>query len=153
MTKTHWLAATCAIALLSGGSALAQTQTKPMDPGAATPPAAGTMDKTPARQADKDTMDKTPVKQADKDAMDKTPVKQADKDAMDKMPARQADKDTMDKSPEHAAAKPMHMARSARTDTSQDAAVDQLNDRSLQAAQQGKPFSVDNSGTPTGKKM
>ena len=59
----------------------------------------------------------------------------------------------MDKSPEHAAAKPMHMARSARTDTSQDAAVDQLNDRSLQAAQQGKPFSVDNSGTPTGKKM
>jgi len=114
MTKTHWLAATCAIALLSGGSALAQTQTKPMDPGAATPPAAGTMDKTPARQADKD---------------------------------------TMDKSPEHAAAKPMHMARSARTDTSQDAAVDQLNDRSLQAAQQGKPFSVDNSGTPTGKKM
>jgi len=140
MTKTHWLAATCAIALLSGGSALAQTQTKPMDPGAATPPAAGTMDKTPARQADKDTMDKTPVKQADKDAMDK-------------MPARQADKDTMDKSPEHAAAKPMHMARSARTDTSQDAAVDQLNDRSLQAAQQGKPFSVDNSGTPTGKKM
>ena len=38
--------------------------------------------------------------------------------------------------------KPMHTARNGRTDSSQDAAVDQLNDQSYQAAQQGRAFTV-----------
>jgi hypothetical protein len=81
------------------------------------------------------------------------PSAQDSKDTMDKAPPKQADKDRMDRGADHAAGKPMHTSRSSRTDTSQDAAVDQLNDRSLQSAQQGKAFSADNSDTPSGKKM
>ncbi|WP_428486872.1 hypothetical protein [Rhodopila sp.] len=44
--------------------------------------------------------------------------------------------------------------RSARTDTSQDSAVDRLNERSYQAAQQGQPFDASStSGGTSGSTM
>ena len=65
--------------------------------------------------------------------------------SMDHGSGMHADSGSMNKSsmPMH---KPMHSARNGSSDMSQNARVDQLNDQSYQAAQQGKPFMMGASG-------
>jgi hypothetical protein len=127
MTKRNWLLAACATGLLAGGPVLAQqTQTSPQPGGATTQaPTGGPTQQSPTAGATNGSMNQPAGTQANTGS---------------------ANTESANPSPMHANSRPMHTARRGRTDTSQNAEVDRLNDESYQAAQQGKAFNFGSSG-------
>jgi hypothetical protein len=125
MAKTHLLQAVCTVAMLAAVPALAQRPESGMTgPNGAPNPA--------AQQPMPNSGSTAPADNAGS--------------ASTSSPGDTGSASTTPSHPKHRSA----MARSARghTDRSQDAAVDQLNDQSYQAAQQGQAFSA--GGAPSG---
>jgi hypothetical protein len=124
MLKTRLLQAACAAAMLAAVPAFAQTNTPP----------AGTGNPTPDHQSMPN--NKSSMAPANKDGLGASA------------------KEDMHSTHRSAMAHPAHMMHSGKTDTSQNAAVDSLNEKSYQAAQNGQPAGGgmnDNASTGTPK--
>jgi hypothetical protein len=122
MTNKTWLAASCAIVLLAAGPAFAQTQT----PGNGTGSGAVNNSSNAAATGNAAGMP------SDAAATKGGSGPQATNNSMNGSDQQQH----WDR----------HVTRNGGNATSQDAAVDQLNERSYEAAQQGKSFDVNGSG-------
>jgi hypothetical protein len=108
MLKTRLLQAVCTVAMLAAVPALAQTNTPP----------AGTGSSMPDQQSMPNT--KNSMAPANKDGLGASA------------------KDDMHSTHRSAMSHPAHMMHSGKTDSSQNAAVDSLNEKSYQAAQNGQ---------------
>jgi hypothetical protein len=128
----HLLVATCALGLLAAGPVLAQNETKPAD--------GATMGQPSGSQP---SMNKPSGAQSNNaGSMNNGSGMNANSGSADQS-GMQADSGSMNKSMH----KPMHTAHNGKSDTSQNARVDELNDQSYQAAQQGRSFTVGDTGS------
>jgi hypothetical protein len=124
MAKARLLQAACTFAMLAAAPAFAQTDTQPGTTAgnAANAPAADNMSTSGATGT-------SPM----------SPASKMGSSSGSAMNGQSTHRSAMMGHSDHM----MH----GRTDTSQDAAVDQLNDQSYRAAQQGQAFSASNTGT------
>jgi hypothetical protein len=124
MAKARLLQAVCTVAMLAAAPAFAQTDTQPGTTGA------GNAVNAPAAD-DMSTSGATGTSQM-------SPASKMGSSSGTAMNGQSTHRSAMMGHSDHM----MH----GRTDTSQDAAVDQLNDQSYRAAQQGQAFSASNTG-------
>ena len=122
MLKTRLLQAACTVVMLAAAPAFAQTATPPA--GTANSTATGQNAGAPKTMSDsKSTM--TPANKDGLGASAKSDTHSTHRSAM---------------------AHPAHMMRSGKTDSSQDAAVEDLNNKSYQAAQNGAAMAAGGTG-------
>jgi hypothetical protein len=148
MTNKTWLAASCAMVLLAAGPAFAQTQ-------APNSGATGMAEQAPAMGANNGAMSQPSDTQAGNAAMNNSsnPNATGNESGMHSNNGAMNNSSNManDENSNGTSAmghhRSRHMAGNNESDTSQNAAVERLNERSYQAAQQGRAFDVNGSGS------